>query len=243
MSTAVRTAIVTGASRGIGRAVAERLLAEGRRVAAVARDRRALDALVASSGGRAIAIEADLASPDALRGVLPAAIEAFGEVDALVACAGVARHRPLAAVDEALFDEHFALNVRAPLLLSRDLARHLDERDAEGAIVHLASTLALQGVPHTSVYAATKGAIVALARTLAIELAPRVRVSCVAPGAVDTEMIRAPRSEEALRDLAALHPVGRIGRPEEIADAVLYLLEARFATGTLLVLDGGLTAA
>ena len=102
---------------------------------------------------------------------------------------------------------------------------------------------ALQGVAGTSVYAATKGAIVALARTLAIDLAPRVRVSCIAPGAVDTEMIRAPRSEESLRELAALHPVGRIGTADEIAEAAEYLLEARFATGTQLVLDGGLTAA
>ncbi|MDQ3035911.1 MAG: SDR family oxidoreductase, partial [Myxococcota bacterium] len=73
-------------------------------------------------------------------------------------------------------------------------------------------------------------------------LAPRVRVGCVAPGAIDTEMIRAPRSEEAMRELAALHPLGRIGRPEEIAEAVQYLLDARFATGTLLVVDGGLSA-
>ncbi|AKF05820.1 SDR family NAD(P)-dependent oxidoreductase [Sandaracinus amylolyticus] len=240
---AVESVIVTGASRGIGRATAERLIASGRRVAAVARDARALDALVAGSGGRAVAIDADLASPDALRTVVPRAIEALGDVDALVSCAGIAKHRPLAAIDEALFDEHVALNVRAPLFLSRDLARHLDARDASGAIVHLASTLALQGVAGTSVYAATKGAIVALARTLAIELAPRVRVSCIAPGAVDTEMIRAPRSEESLRELAALHPVGRIGTADEIAEAAEYLLEARFATGTLLVLDGGLTAA
>jgi NAD(P)-dependent dehydrogenase (short-subunit alcohol dehydrogenase family) len=239
---AVRTVLVTGASRGIGRAVAERLLASGRQVAAVARDRSALASLVAGGGGLAVGIEADLTSAEGLRTVLPRAIEALGDVDALVSCAGMARHRPLAAVDEALLDEHVALNLRAPLLLSRDLARHLEGRGAEGAIVHLASTLALQGVPGTSVYAATKGAVISLARTLAVELAPRVRVSCVAPGAIDTEMIRAPRSEEGLRELAALHPLGRIGRPEEVAEAVEYLLEARFATGTLLVLDGGLSA-
>lgn len=234
--------LVTGASRGVGRAVAERLLARGDRVAAVARDAPALRALVEPHGERAIAIEADLASADETLGVVARAIDGLGAIDALVACAGMARHRPLAAVDGDQIDEHLAVHVRAPILLARDLARHLDAREAEGAIVLVASTLALAGVAGTSVYSACKGAVVAATRALAIELAPRVRVNCVAPGAVDTEMIRGARSEQSVRELAALHPLGRIGTPDEIAEATLYLLGARFATGSILVVDGGLTA-
>jgi 3-oxoacyl-[acyl-carrier protein] reductase len=234
--------LVTGASRGIGRALAEQLLAAGRHVAAVARDAASLDALVQKSDGRAIALAADLTRTSDVEHLVARAIDGLGGVDALVACAGIAHHRPLTEIDAAHIDEYHALHVRAPLLLSRDIASHLRERSASGAIVFVSSTLALQGVPHTSAYAASKGALISLTRSLAVELAPHIRVACVAPGVIDTDMIRGTRSDEDVQALAVLHPLGRLGQADEIAEAIRYLLDARFATGTVLVVDGGITA-
>jgi NAD(P)-dependent dehydrogenase (short-subunit alcohol dehydrogenase family) len=234
--------IVTGASRGIGRATAALLAARGDRVALVARDRAALVRLAAPDllpgvdvSPRAVVIDADLGSIPALRSVVPRAVDALGSIDALVSCAGIADHRPLDAVDEAQIDLHHALHVRAPLILARDLAAHLAGRAAEGAIVNVASTLGIRGAAGTSAYAASKGALIAATKSLAIELAPRIRVSCVAPGAVDTDMIRG-RADT----LAPLHALRRIGTAAEVADAIAYLLDARFVTGAVLVVDGGL---
>lgn len=229
--------IVTGASRGIGRVLAERLLAEGRRVALVARDTAALEALARGSGGRAVAIPADLADPAEVARVVPRALEALGEVDGLVACAGIAEHRPLQAIDAAQIDAHFAVNARAPLLLARDVAAHLRARASEGAIVLVASSVALGGVPGTSVYAASKGALIAATRALAVELAPAIRVACVAPGGTDTDMVRGRKEA-----LASEHPLGRLAEPAEIAAALAFLLDAPFATGTILAIDGGQSA-
>lgn len=234
--------LVTGASRGIGRALTEQLLETGCQVAAVARDIKALDALVQRSDGRAIAVSADLTRASDVERVVAHAIDGIGAIDALVACAGVAHHRPLSEIDAAHIDEYHALHVRAPHLLARDLAAHLRERNARGAIVFVSSTLAQKGVPDTSAYAASKGALISLTRSLAVELAPLIRVSCVVPGAIDTDMIRTTRSSDDVERLAALHPLGRLGRAEEIADAIRYLLDAKFATGTVLTIDGGITA-
>ncbi len=241
--TRMERVLVTGASRGIGRAVAEQLLTRGRRVAAVARDAASLDSLIQKSDGHAIAIEADLAHASEVERVVARAVDGLGGIDALIACAGIAHHRPLSEIDTAHIDAYHALHVRAPLLLSRDLAEHLRERSASGGIVFVSSTLALRGVPNTSAYAASKGALISLTRALSVELAPRIRVSCVVPGAIDTDMIRGTRSEEDVAALAALHPLGRLGQPSEIAEAICYLLDARFTTGTVLTVDGGITAA
>lgn len=224
---------MTGASRGIGRAVVAALAERGFRVAATASNASRLEELARQSG--AMTIAADLRS-DA-ESIVPRMVERMGGVDALVSCAGVAHHGSLESISSADIDEHYEINVRAPLILSRDVARDIRARDAKGAIIHIASSLALRGAPTCSVYAATKGAIVSMTRSLALELAPSIRVNCVAPGGVDTEMIADRRDA-----LAALHPLGRNGRPDEVADAVLYLLSAEFATGTILTLDGGLTA-
>lgn len=234
--------LVTGASRGIGRALTEQLLEAGCHVAAVARDIASLDALVRESDGRAVALAADLTRVSEVEQVLARAVSGIGAIDALVACAGVARHRPLSEIDAAHIDEYHALHVRAPHLLARDLAAHLRGRNARGAIVFVSSTLAQKGVPHTSAYAASKGALLSLTRSLAVELAPLIRVSCVVPGAIDTDMIRASRSGDEVERLAALHPLGRLGHADEIADAIRYLLDAKFATGTVLTIDGGITA-
>lgn len=228
--------LVTGASRGIGRAVALRLASSGRLVIGVARDEERLEALRSAEPSIAV-LAADLSDPVQLRSVVARGVSALGGLDALVSCASFAAHQPLHEVDEDQLAAQFAIDVRAPLILARDLAAHLREEGRPGAIVTVSSTLALQGASGTSVYSACKGALVSMTRALAVELAPDVRVSCVVPGGVDTDMVRG--REEAL---AALHPLGRLATADEIAGAIVFALDAPFVTGSLLVIDGGLTA-
>jgi NAD(P)-dependent dehydrogenase (short-subunit alcohol dehydrogenase family) len=169
--------------------------------------------------------------------------------------AGAVRYTAIEAVLEAELRAGLELNLVAPYLLAQDASAAMKE--AGGAIVLVASTLAFSPAPSTSVYSAAKGGLVALARSLAVELAPAIRVNAVAPGVIDTDMVRVPRLRPgepepsgAARDarvtaeleaLRALHPAGRLGRPEEVAGGVLYLLDAAFVTGTVLTIDGGLT--
>lgn len=249
--------LVTGASRGIGRALAERLLDEGRRVALVARDATGLARVAARAPDRAAVVPADLAvDPD----VVARAVAALGGLDGLVHAAGVAAHAPLEAITGAQLEEAYALHVRAALRLVQGLAAHLASEERPGSIVIVSSTLGLRPAAGTLAYSASKAASIALAKAAALELAPRgVRVNVVAPGVVETEMTRAlrlapgeplptgaehaRRVEAQLEGLRALHPLGRLGTPEEVAEGVAYLLDAAWATGTVLTLDGGLSIA
>lgn len=245
-----RRVLVTGASRGIGRAIAERLLAQGCSVTAVARDEARLSTLVGAD-----ALPWDLRAPASM---IAEAWDAFGPVDGLVHAAGVADHQALAEVTDAQMTAAFDLHVRAPLRLMQDWVARLRTTGAAGSAVFLTSTLASRPAPTTSVYAASKAALEAFVRTWAQELATHgIRVNAVAPGVVDTDMVRAlrvapgdaPPAEEVparvdaqLRALAALHPLGRLGTPEEVAETVLHVLQARWMTGSVITLDGGLTA-
>ncbi len=177
----------------------------------------------------------------------------MGGLDALICSAGIARHQPLVEVDEATLRQTFEVNLFAPFLLARDAARAM----TDGVMIFVTSTLVDRPAPSTSAYAASKGALTALTRALALELAPHIRVAAVSPGLVDTAMARELRlhpGEELptgqglrarlgrqLEDMKALHPLGRLGEPGEVADAILYLLDASWSTGTVLTLDGGLS--
>ncbi len=256
MSTRV---LVTGASRGIGRAIAMRLSKDAQVVAIVRKDGDAR-ALADASGGRIGSLVLDLADRSARARVIADAERSFGPIDGLVHAAGLGEHRPLEAVDHAQLDAHLELNVIAGFDLARALARSLRARGAEGSLLFLSSTLAERPAPTTSVYAITKGAVSSMTRALAIELAPaRIRVNAIAPGVIDTEMVRAPRlapgesmpvgearkarEDAQIAELARLHPLGRVGTALELADAAAFLLEAPFATGTIFTLDGGLSLA
>lgn len=246
--------MVTGASRGIGRAVAAALLARGDAVALVARDEPALFAVADAAPERAHCLAADLAQPGQAEESVERAAAALGGLDGLVCCAGVVRYEFVGGISRSALAAQLAVNFLAPVLAAQRAAALMS---GGGSIVHLASTLALQPAPGTLGYAAAKAALLAAVKTLAAELAPKgVRVNAVAPGGVDTDMIRVPRlapgepppSGEALTarintELAALrslHPLGRLGTPAEIGAAVLFLLDAQWITGTVLVIDGGL---
>jgi 3-oxoacyl-[acyl-carrier protein] reductase len=244
-------ALVTGATRGIGRAVCEALLAAGRKVVAVGRDAGHLAALTARYGARVVTLEADLAQAGAWSEVLER-VERVGPLTELVASAGIVRYAPVGQVSEADLRAQLELNFLVPYLMSQRVGSAMRAR-GHGAIVHLASTLAHRPAPDTSAYAASKAALIATTQAFALELAPQVRVNALAPGIVDTDMVRGLRREpsgegeraaleqEQREGLARLHPLGRLGTPQEIARAVLYLLDAEWVTGTVLTVDGGIS--
>lgn len=246
--------LVTGASRGIGAACARALMQEGARVALVGRDESAL-ASVAEGSERAVALTADLTDPESRDGVVDRAAAALGGLDGLVLAAGVATHAPFEALEETALRDQLELNLVAPLMMVQRALPSL--RAGHGSVVMIGSTLADRPAPTTTAYAASKAGLHTATRQLAAELAP-VRVNAVSPGVVDTAMTRAlrlgpgepmpqgPELEERVKgqldELRSLHPLGRLGTPVEIAEAVLHLLGAEWTTGAILTVDGGLTA-
>lgn len=249
------TVIVTGATRGIGRATVDAILDSGGRVVGIARDDEALARLEAQYGGRVRGVAAQLERVGELEAVVEQAVGTFGEVDGLVNCAGIAVYEPIGSITVDAIEVQLRVNLIAPLLLSQAVARHMSDRG--GAIVNVSSTLSERVAQHTTVYAATKAGLNALTRGLALELAPRgIRVNAVLPGGVETDMLRSPRlrpgesltsseTEERVRSqlasLASLHPLGRLGTPAEVAAVVVDALDQPWQTGSLLTIDGGLS--
>ncbi len=238
-----RTAIVTGASRGIGAAIARALDRAGARVALVARDREALGAVAADLQNGPVILPVDLADPDAPARLVAEARDRVGAIDVLVNNAALAARAPTDELDAELVDRLYAVNVRAPLLLIAALVPSMVER-GRGAIINISSGSAVVGTPRRAAYAATKGAIDAATRSLAIELGPHgIRVNSVAPGVVDTEMwARNKAIPGVIEEIEAMTPLRRWATPEDIADVVAFLASdaARFVTGETVCVDGGL---
>jgi NAD(P)-dependent dehydrogenase (short-subunit alcohol dehydrogenase family) len=239
-----RTALVTGASRGIGAAVARALDGAGARVALAARGRDGLVSVAGELSGDPVVLECDLERSDAPDELAAAAADALGGgVDILVNNAALGARLPLAKLDAELIDRLLAVNVRAPLLLVRALAPGMAARGG-GSIVSLSSVSGVLGTPHRNAYAATKGAIDAMTRSLAMELgADGIRVNSVAPGVVDTEMwARNKAIPGMIEAVQALTPLGRWATPEDIADVIVFLSGdgARFITGETICADGGM---
>jgi NAD(P)-dependent dehydrogenase (short-subunit alcohol dehydrogenase family) len=253
MNFAGKRILVTGGTRGIGRAAVEGFLAAGARVAVNGSRAESVAAVLAElkAGERAVAAAGDLSAVEGCRRVVEGAVRALGGLDVLVNNAGVGG--PQKRIEEITAEEWDAtvnVNLRAVFFCTRYAVPAL--RAAKGAIVNVASILGLGGRgAGLSLYCASKGGVVNLTRDLAIELAPEVRVNCVCPGAVDTEMLQALGRALGDGDVAAGYavltrqrPMPRVARAAEIAEAILWLASdaASFTTGAIQVVDGGVMA-
>jgi pteridine reductase len=233
-----RVALVTGAGRRVGRAIAVGLGARGMRVAVhfngSAEGARETAALIEKSGSEAHVLRGDLRDPDVATSLVRAAVDRFGVLDVLVNSAAVMERTPFGDVTAEQWDKMFALNLRAPFLLSQAAAPELARR--EGAIVNIADLAAFESWPAYVPHGITKAGVVQMTRSLARVLAPRVRVNAVAPGAV---LLPDNWDEESRDHLIETTPLRRLGSPDDVARAVVYLVEADYVTGDTLLVDGG----
>jgi NAD(P)-dependent dehydrogenase (short-subunit alcohol dehydrogenase family) len=238
-----RTAVVTGASRGIGAATARALDAAGARLALVSRGGAELDEVAAQLGHPPVTVAADLRLPDAPQSVADQVLDAFGSIDVLVNNAAAAARLDTVETGAGLIDDLLAVNVRAPLLLIAALVPAM-AAGGRGSIINLSSVSALVGTPRRAAYAATKGALDAATRSLAIELGPSgIRVNSVAPGVVDTALWAKNKAIPGVVEMIEERtPLRRWGASEDIADVIVFLASdaARFITGETIAVDGGM---
>lgn len=241
-----KSAVITGAANGIGRATAERFAAEGALLVLNDRDAVALDAVVAAlaaTGAKVLASAGDVADEAAVRRMMDLAVQAHGGIDILVANAGVIPEADLSSITVDLWDRTMAVNGRGMMLCCKYAAAPMVAR-GKGAIVCTSSISAVIGQLGQVAYGPSKFIASGLTAHLAVELAPKgVRINAVAPGTIDTPAVRA-MDPAGIAASVARHPLGRIGKPEEVAAAILFLAsdEASFITGVVLPVDGGFLA-
>jgi len=243
--------LVTGGSRGLGYAAAKAFLNAGAKVAINGRTEESTNAGIAKlgSGERLFAAPGDVGTVAGCETVVGTAVDALGGLDVLVNSAGVAATLPIEEGDEAIWDAIVDVNLKGTYFCCRAAMPAL--RESGGNIVNIASTEGLMGLKGASIYCASKGGVVLLTRALSAELAPDMRINCVCPGYIDTDMVvrdwidKTDDPAATLRDdVDAFAPMNRIGRPDEVAAAILYLAsdQAGFTTGAALAVDGGATA-
>jgi len=245
----VKVAAVTGGAQGIGRAIALRFARAGYAVSILDADQdagREAAGMIDKLGASSLFVCADVADGVQVARWVDETVQRLGCPDALVNNAGIGRRAPFLELRTEDFDRVIAVNLRGTFLCSQAVARRMVERGKGGAIVHIASTRAFMSEAGTEAYTASKGGIVALTHGMAMSLGPHgIRVNCISPGWIETrDWQYTPRATAPLhseRDRLQ-HPVGRVGKPEDIADACLYLVEqAGFMTGQNVTLDGGMT--
>lgn len=246
MSQATKTAVITGAGQGIGKAIAKRMITSGFIVLLAETDAEAGRETENEfrSLGECRFIQTDVSQEDAVENVVREALMRYGRIDVLVNNAGISRFKPMQELSLEEWNHIIATNLTGAFLMAKYAEKSL--RRHKGSVINIASTRALQSEPNTEAYSASKGGLVALTHALAASLSPEVRVNCISPGWIETsEWKKAKnRTEPKLRpEDHAQHWAGRVGLPEDIASMVLFLAnpENGFITGANFVIDGGMT--
>jgi len=241
-----KVAIVTGGGQGIGKAIVKRLLEDGLRVVIAETDeeagRETLDEYHLL--GESVFMRVDISKEAEVKALIRETVSSFRRLDVLINNAGLFIDRPIGKVSLSEWNRVIGVNLTGPFLCSKYSAPHL--AGSRGSIVNIASTRALMSEPYTEAYSASKGGVVALTHSLALSLGPDVRVNCISPGWIEVGEWKKRRARATAR-LSEMdhkqHPVGRVGRPEDIASLASYLIspEAGFITGANFVVDGGMT--
>ncbi|MCZ2258819.1 3-oxoacyl-[acyl-carrier-protein] reductase [Sporosarcina sp. G11-34] len=240
-----KSAIVTGASRGIGREIALQLAKEGARVAvnySGSKDKAdEVVQIITDAGGEAFAIQADVSNPDSVKNMVDQTIELFGSIDILVNNAGITKDNLLMRMKEDEWDDVININLKGVFLCTKGVTRQM-MRQRAGKIVNVASIVGVSGNPGQANYVAAKAGVIGLTKTVAKELASRhINVNAVAPGFITTDMTDAMNEDVKNQMLSAI-PLGKLGSPENVARTVLFLLseDAAYITGQTIHVDGGM---
>src|SRR5579863_2746497 len=241
-----KVALITGAGTGIGRAIARAFVAEGALVALVGRRKHLLQTVASEVGSSAFAIEADVSKKADIEQALERTASHFGGLSVVVNNAGILHVGTVEQITEEQWDATFNTNVRGVWQLSAAALPHL-RKAGGGSIINVASVLGINGARNRAAYAASKGAVVLLTKCMAIDHGPEnIRVNAICPGFVETELTeevfrQAPDPEAIRRERTAVHPIGRLGQPEDVAGLAVYLAsdESAWTTGAILPVDGG----
>ncbi len=241
-----KVSIITGAGAGIGRATAVLFAKEGSKVCCNSLSESSLKVVntIKSSGGDAIFIQGDVSKEEDAKRIIIKTIEKYGKIDILFNNAGIVLPGRIDNISTEDWDKTMAVNVRGIYLISKYAIPYL--KKTKGTIVNNASSVALKGVKERAAYTASKGAVLSMTRAMAIDyIEDRIRVNCICPGTTDTSSLakrlaKFDDPEEARRQFIARQPLGRLGKPEEIAKGVLFLVLNEFCTGISLSVDGGM---
>jgi NAD(P)-dependent dehydrogenase (short-subunit alcohol dehydrogenase family) len=244
-----KVAIVSGASRGIGEAIALAFADAGASVVVSSRKLEGVEAVAAKikeRGQTALALAAHVGRPEECKSLIGQTVERFGKVDVLVNCAGTNPYfGPMINIDGGAYDKTFEVNLRGAVEATRAFAQHVIGRNGKGSVVNIASVAGIRAAPMQGVYGMTKAAMISMTMSLAVELGPSgIRINAIAPGLIETKLAAAlTSSPELVSRITSSTALGRIGQPGELAGAALFLASdaASYVTGHTLVVDGGLT--